>query len=61
MYLSHKHAEAPERPITFRAAEDLGAFGLAQLWPTAGSSGLLHGRTVCVRSAEPGESYRDVI
>ena len=23
---------APERPITFRAAEDLGAFELAQLW-----------------------------
>jgi len=24
--------EAPERPITFKAAEDLGAFELAQLW-----------------------------
>jgi hypothetical protein len=31
---SHKRAaaSAPERPITFRAAEDLGAFELAQLW-----------------------------
>jgi len=31
---SHKRteADAPERPITFRAAEDLGAFELAQLW-----------------------------
>ena len=30
---SHKRTEAaaPERPITFRAAEDLGAFELAQL------------------------------
>jgi hypothetical protein len=25
-------ADAPERPITFRAAEELGAFELAQLW-----------------------------
>ncbi len=25
-------ADAPGRPITFRAAEDLGAFELAQLW-----------------------------
>jgi hypothetical protein len=34
MNRSHKRAEAgaPERPITFRAAEDLGAFELAQLW-----------------------------
>jgi hypothetical protein len=34
MNRSHRHAEAsaPERPITFRAAEDLGAFELAQLW-----------------------------
>jgi hypothetical protein len=29
---SHKRSEAPERPITFNAAEDLGAFGLAELW-----------------------------
>jgi hypothetical protein len=31
---SHKRAKAdvPGRPITFRAAEDLGAFELAQLW-----------------------------
>jgi hypothetical protein len=31
---SHKRAgaDAPGRPITFRAAEDLGAFELAQLW-----------------------------
>jgi hypothetical protein len=34
MNRSHRRAEAgvPERPITFRAAEDLGAFELAQLW-----------------------------
>ena len=34
MNRSHKRAEAdpPERPITFRAAEDLGAFELAELW-----------------------------
>jgi hypothetical protein len=34
MNRSHKRPEsgAPERPITFRAAEDLGAFELAQLW-----------------------------
>jgi len=34
MNRSHKRAEsdASERPITFRAAEDLGAFELAQLW-----------------------------
>jgi hypothetical protein len=34
MNRSHKRAEsgAPERPITFRAAEDLGAFELGQLW-----------------------------
>lgn len=29
---AHKRSETPERPITFRAAEDLGAFELAQLW-----------------------------
>jgi hypothetical protein len=28
----HKRSETPERPITFKAAEDLGAFELAQLW-----------------------------
>jgi hypothetical protein len=34
MNRSRRHTEsgAPERPITFRAAEDLGAFELAQLW-----------------------------
>jgi hypothetical protein len=32
MILSYKRAETPERPITFRAAEELGAFDLAQLW-----------------------------
>jgi hypothetical protein len=32
MIPSHKRSETPERPITFRAAEDLGAFELAQLW-----------------------------
>jgi hypothetical protein len=32
MIPSHKRPEAPERPITFNAAEDLGAFELAQLW-----------------------------
>jgi len=37
MIPSHKRSETPERPITFNAAEDLGAFELAQLWadPTA--------------------------
>ena len=29
---SGKRDETPSRPITFRAAEDLGAFDLAQLW-----------------------------
>ena len=29
---SHKRSEAPERPVTFNAAEDLGAFQLAELW-----------------------------
>jgi hypothetical protein len=28
----HKRPDVPERPITFQAAEDLGAFELAQLW-----------------------------
>jgi len=32
MIPSHKRPKAPERPITFRAAEDLGAFELAQPW-----------------------------
>ena len=32
MIPSHKRPEAPDRPITFHAAEDLGAFELAQLW-----------------------------
>jgi|SRR5271165_298528 len=32
MIPSHRRPEAPERPITFNAAEDLGAFGLAELW-----------------------------
>jgi hypothetical protein len=34
MNRSRRHTEpcAPERPITFRAAEELGAFELAQLW-----------------------------
>ena len=34
MNRSRRHAESdtPGRPITFRAAEDLGAFELAQLW-----------------------------
>ena len=32
MIPSYKRAKTPERPITFRAAEDLGAFDLAQLW-----------------------------
>jgi hypothetical protein len=29
---SNKRSETPERPITFHAAEDLGAFQLADLW-----------------------------
>src|ERR1700722_6231258 len=34
MNRSHKRAKSgtPERPITFRAAEELGAFEFAQLW-----------------------------
>jgi hypothetical protein len=32
MIPSRKRSETPERPITFRAAEDLGAFELAELW-----------------------------
>jgi hypothetical protein len=32
MIPSHQRPETPERPITFRAAEDLGAFQLAELW-----------------------------
>jgi hypothetical protein len=28
-----KRDEPPARPITFHAAEDLGPFDLAQLWP----------------------------
>ena len=32
MARSQKRSDAPERPITFHAAEDLGAFELAQLW-----------------------------
>jgi hypothetical protein len=32
MIPSHKRPEAPEQPITFRAAEELGAFQLAELW-----------------------------
>jgi hypothetical protein len=32
MISSHKRPEAPERPITFNAADDLGAFQLAELW-----------------------------
>jgi hypothetical protein len=32
MIPSRKRPETPARPITFNAAEDLGAFDLAQLW-----------------------------
>ena len=32
MIPSHERSETLERPITFNAAEDLGAFELAQLW-----------------------------
>src|SRR5690242_4921909 len=32
MNRSRKPAETPSRPLTFRAAEELGAFDLAQLW-----------------------------
>ena len=32
MIPSHKRSETPERPITFNAAEDLGALQLAELW-----------------------------
>ncbi len=32
MIPSHKRSEAPERPITFNVAENLGAFQLAELW-----------------------------
>ena len=32
MIPSHKRSETPDRPITFNAAENLGAFQLAELW-----------------------------
>src|SRR5690242_14577620 len=32
MNRSSKREQTPSRPITFRAAEDLGAFELARLW-----------------------------
>jgi hypothetical protein len=32
MNRSRKRSNTPSRPITFRAADDLGAFELAQLW-----------------------------
>ena len=32
MAQSHKRPGVPGRPVTFSAAESLGAFGLAQLW-----------------------------
>ena len=32
MIPSYKRSETPERPITFGAAQDLGAFQLAELW-----------------------------
>jgi hypothetical protein len=32
MIPSRKRTQSPARPITFHAAEDLGAFDLAQLW-----------------------------
>jgi hypothetical protein len=32
MIPSRRRSETPERPITFKAAEDLGAFQLAELW-----------------------------
>jgi hypothetical protein len=32
MARSQKRSDAPERPVTFNAAESLGAFELAQLW-----------------------------
>src|SRR5690242_7189961 len=32
MIPSHRRSGTPERPITFNAAEDLGAFQLAELW-----------------------------
>lgn len=32
MNRSRNRSGPPSRPITFRAAEDVGAFGLAQLW-----------------------------
>jgi hypothetical protein len=31
-YRGRAEASAPERPVTFRAAEELGAFELAELW-----------------------------
>ena len=46
MIPSHKRSETPERPITFCAAEDLGAFQLAELWadrtawPITGADGV---------------------
>src|SRR5260370_31243988 len=32
MIQSRKRSDPPQRPVTFGAAEDLGPFGLAQLW-----------------------------
>jgi hypothetical protein len=49
MIPSHKRPEAPERPITFRAAEGLGAFQLAELWGQP--HGLAHQRADGVRRA----------
>lgn len=53
MNRSHKRAEpaTPERPITFRAAEDLGAFELAQLWADC-TAWNLNERTAYVELAE---------
>src|SRR5260370_42084922 len=32
MIQSRKRSDPPQRPVTFGAAEDLGPFGLAELW-----------------------------
>jgi hypothetical protein len=51
MIPSHKRPESPERPITFHAAEDLGAFQLAELWADRTAWPITE-RTACDELAE---------
>ena len=52
MIPSRKRSGTPERPITFNAAEDLGAFELAQLWADR-TAWPLSDRTAYDELAEP--------